>query len=99
MGRRDCLQVNMLLTSFLLQYFLSILKCSILCVLYGCETWSLTLREEHTLKVNEKRMLRKINVKKSVAVTGSRRKLHNEELHKFRSLPSIIRMLNSRRMR
>jgi hypothetical protein len=49
-------------------------------VLYGCETWSLTLREEHKLRVFESRVLRKIFGPKREVVTGEWRKLHNEEL-------------------
>jgi hypothetical protein len=49
-------------------------------VLYGCETWSLTLREEHRLKVFENRMLRRIFGPKRDEVTGEWSKLHNEEL-------------------
>jgi hypothetical protein len=49
-------------------------------VLYGCETWSLTLREEHRLKVFENRVLRSIFGQKRDEVTGGLRKLHNEEL-------------------
>jgi hypothetical protein len=49
-------------------------------VLYGCETWSLTLREEHRLRVFENRMLRKIFGPKKYEVTGEWRELHNEEL-------------------
>jgi hypothetical protein len=59
-------------------------------VLYGCETWSLTLREEHRLKVIENRVLRIIFGRKRDEVTGSWRKLHNEELHNLYSSPSII---------
>jgi hypothetical protein len=61
-------------------------------VLYGCETWCLTLREEHRLRVFEKRMLRRIFGPKRDLVTGSWRKLHNEELHNLYSSASIIRM-------
>jgi hypothetical protein len=68
-------------------------------VLYGCETWSLTLREEHGLRVFENRMLRGIFGPKRDEVTGGWRKLHNEELHNLYSSPSIIRMIKSRRMR
>jgi hypothetical protein len=68
-------------------------------VLYGCETWSLTLREEHRLKVSENRVLREIFGPKRDEVTGDCRKLHNEELHNLYSSPSIIRMIKSRRMR
>jgi hypothetical protein len=60
-------------------------------VLYRCETWSLTLREEYRLRV-----LRRIFGPKRDEVTGGLRKLHNEELH---NLYSIIRMLKSRSMR
>jgi hypothetical protein len=65
-------------------------------VLYGCETWSLTLREEHKLKVFENRVLRRIFGPKRDGVTGGWRKLHNEELHKLYSSPSIIRIIKSR---
>jgi hypothetical protein len=50
-------------------------------VLYGCETWSLTLREEHRLRMFENRVLRRIFGPKRDEVTGEWRKLHNEELH------------------
>jgi hypothetical protein len=63
-------------------------------VLYGCETWSLTVREEHKLRV-----LRRIFGAKRDGVTGGWRKLLNEELHNLYSLPSIIRIIKSRRMR
>jgi hypothetical protein len=68
-------------------------------VLYGCETWSLTLREEHRLRVFENWVLRRIFGRKGSEVTGGWRKLHNEELHYFYSSPSIIRMIKSRTMR
>jgi hypothetical protein len=68
-------------------------------VLYGCETWSLTLREEHRLRVFENKVLRRIFEQKRDEVTGYWRKLHNEELHNFYSSPSIIRMVKSRSMR
>jgi hypothetical protein len=61
-------------------------------VLYGCETWSLTLREEHWLRVIENRVLRRIHGPKRDEVTGGWREEHNEELHDLYSLPSIIRM-------
>jgi hypothetical protein len=68
-------------------------------VLYGCETWSLTLREEHRLRVFENRVLRRIFGPKRDIMTGGWRKLHNEEFHNLYSSPSIIRMIKSRRMR
>jgi hypothetical protein len=67
--------------------------------LYGCETWSLTLREEHRLRVSENRVLRRIFGSKRDKVTGEWRKLHNEELHNLYSSPDIIRQVKSRRMR
>ncbi|KAJ4426501.1 hypothetical protein ANN_27315 [Periplaneta americana] len=68
-------------------------------VLYGCETWTLTLREEHTLKVFENKVLRKIFGAKRDEVTGERRKLHNTELHTLYSSPDIIRNIKSRCLR
>jgi hypothetical protein len=68
-------------------------------LLYGCETWSLTLREEHRQRVFENRVLRGIFGLKRDEVTGGSRKVHNEKLHNLYSSPSIIRMIKSRRMR
>jgi hypothetical protein len=68
-------------------------------VLYGCEIWSLTVREEHKLRVFENRMFRRIFGPKRDGVTGGWRKLHNEELHNLYSSPSIITNIKSRRMR
>jgi hypothetical protein len=67
-------------------------------VFYGCETWSLTLREEHRQKVFENRVLRIFGLKRDEVIKGCR-KLHNEELHNLYSSPNIIRMIKSRRMR
>jgi hypothetical protein len=67
-------------------------------VLYLCETWSLTLKEKHRLRVFENRVLRRIFGPKK-EVTGQRRKLHNEELHDLFSSPNIIRMIKSRRIK
>jgi hypothetical protein len=67
-------------------------------VLYGCETWSQTLMEEHRLRVFENRVLRIFGSKRD-EVMGGWRKLHNEELRELYPLPSIIRMIKSRRMR
>jgi hypothetical protein len=68
-------------------------------VLFGCETWSLILREEHRLRVFENTVLRRIFGSTRYEVAGGWRKLHNEELHNLYSSPSIIRMIKSRRMR
>jgi hypothetical protein len=65
-------------------------------VLYGCETWSLTIREEHRLRLFE--MLRRISGPKRDEVTGEWIKLY-EELRDLYSSPSIIRIIKSRRMR
>jgi hypothetical protein len=65
-------------------------------VLYGCETWSLTLRKEHRLRVFENRVLRRIFGPKKDEVTGEWRKLHNEELHNLYSSPDVIRQVKSR---
>ena len=67
--------------------------------LYGCETWSLILREERRPKVSENRVLRRILVPRREQVTGERRKLHNEELNDLYPSPNIIRVLKSRSMR
>jgi hypothetical protein len=68
-------------------------------VLSGCETWSLTLSEEHRLRVFENRVLRRIFGQKRDEVTGEWRKLHNEELRNLYSLLSIIIMIKCRKMR
>jgi hypothetical protein len=62
-------------------------------VLYGCETWSLTLRDERSMRVFENRVLRGIFWCKMDEVTGEWRKLHNEELHGLYSLPNIVRVM------
>jgi hypothetical protein len=67
-------------------------------VLYGCETWPLTLREEQRLMVFENRVLRKIFGSKREE-DGSWRKLHNDELHSLCSSPNIVRVIISRRIR
>jgi hypothetical protein len=68
-------------------------------VLYGCETWSLTLREEHRLRVFENRVLSRIFGPRRDEVTGEWRRSHNEELNDLYSSPNIIRVIKSRRMR
>jgi hypothetical protein len=67
-------------------------------VLYRCETWSLTWKEEHRLRVFENRVLRRVFGPKRDEVTGEWRKLHNKDLHDLYSSPSIIRIIKSRRM-
>jgi hypothetical protein len=68
-------------------------------VLYGCETWSLTLRVEHRLRVCENRVLRGIFGSKRDEGTGEWRKLHSGELHNLYRSPGNIRQIKSRRMR
>jgi hypothetical protein len=68
-------------------------------VLYGCETSSLMLREEHRLRVFENRVLKRIFGPKRDEVTGEWRMLHSEELRNLYSSPDIIRQIRSRRMR
>jgi hypothetical protein len=67
-------------------------------VLYGCETWSLTMKEEPRLRVFDNSVLRRIFGPKRDEVTGEWRKLHNEELNGLYSLPNIVRVIKSRRM-
>ena len=65
-------------------------------VLYGCESWSLALREERRLRVFENRVLRIVFGPKRDEVTGEWRKLHNEELSDLYFLPNIVRVVKSR---
>jgi hypothetical protein len=67
-------------------------------VLYGFETWSLTLREEHKLRVFENRVLRRIFGLKRDEVIREWRKLYNEELRNLHTSPSMITMIKSKRM-
>jgi hypothetical protein len=98
--------VHSLLSSRLLSKNLNIRIYKIIilpAVLYGCETWSLTLREEHRLRVFENRMPRRILGRKRDEVTEEWRKLHNEELRDlypyFPPSTSIIRIIKWRRLR
>ena len=68
-------------------------------VLYGCETWLLTLREERRLRVFENRVRRRIYGPKRDEVRGEWKTLHNEELTDLYSSHSLVRVIRSRRMR
>ena len=68
-------------------------------VLYGCEIWSLILREVRRLRVFENRVLRRVFGPKRDEGTGEWRKLHSVELRDLYSLPNIVRVVKSRRMR
>jgi hypothetical protein len=68
-------------------------------VVYGCETRSLTVREEHRLKAFENNVLRRIFGTKRIEVTVEWRELHEEERRDLYSSPSIIRLTKSKKMR
>ena len=90
-----------LLSSSLLSKNLKIKVCRtriLPIVLYGCETLSLSLREEHRLKVFENRALRRIFGPRRDEVTGEWRKLHDEELNDLYSSPNIVLVIKSRRI-
>jgi hypothetical protein len=100
-GNACCYSVQNILSSRLISknIKIKIYKTIILpVVLYGCETWSLTLREEHKLRVFENSVLRRIFHPKREE-DGSWRKLHNDELHNLSSSPNIVRVIKSRRMK
>ena len=64
--------------------------------MYGCETWSLILREERRLRVFENRVLRRIFGSKRDEITRESRKLHNEELNDLYCSSNIVRVIKSR---
>ena len=66
--------------------------------MYGCENWSLTLREERRLSLYKSRVPRRIFGPKREEVTGELRKLHNEELNDMYASPNIVRVIKPRRM-
>jgi len=77
------------------KFKIKIYRTIILCVvLYGCEAWSLTMREERRLRVSENRVLKRILGAKREEVTGEWRKLHNEELNDQYSSTNIVRVYN-----
>jgi hypothetical protein len=101
-GNACCHSVQDLLSSSLLSNNakIKIYRTVILpVVLYGCETWSVTLREEHRLRVLKNRVLRRIFGPKRDGVTGEWRRLHNEDLNDLYSSSKVIRVIKSRSMR
>ena len=95
------LELSTKLDSFVVKpvFVISLIRILFPVALYGCETWSLTLREERRLRVFENRVLRRVFGPKRDEVTGKWKKLHNEELSDLYSLPNIVRVVKSRRMR
>jgi hypothetical protein len=101
-GTACCHLVQNLLSSSLLfkNLKIKIYRTTVLPVVcYGCETWSLTLREERRMRVFENRVLRSIFEPKRDDVTRDWRKLLNEEFNDMYFPPNIIRVIKSRRMR
>jgi hypothetical protein len=96
-GNACCYSVQNLLSSRLIlkKLKIKIYTTVILpAVLYGCENWSVTLREEHRLRVSEKRVLRIFKPKREE--DRSWRKFHNDELHSLYCSPNIVRVIKSR---
>jgi len=101
-GNACCYSVQNLLSSSLLPKNVKIKIYRIIIlpvVLYGCETWALTLGEERRLKMLENRVLRRVFGPKRYGVTGEWRKLHKEDLNDLYSSPNTVRLIKSRRMR
>ena len=98
MGNARYYSLDKILSSRLLSRKLKVktYKTTLPVVLYGCETWSLTLREEHRLRVYKNKVLRKTFGAKKGKITGEWRKLPNAELHALYYSPNIIRSLKSR---
>jgi hypothetical protein len=93
---QDLLSSSLLSKNTKIKIYRSIILPVFLC---GSETWSLTLKEEHRLRVFENRVLRRIFGRKRDGVTWEGRRLHNEERNDRYSSPNIIRVIKSRRMR
>jgi hypothetical protein len=100
-GNACCHSVQNILSSRLLSKNLkiNIYRYIILpIVLYGCETWSLTLREERRLRVFENMLLRRIFGPRRDEVKGDWRRWHNEELNDLYCSPNIVRVIKSRKL-
>jgi hypothetical protein len=89
-------QGHIYLCKYIYQSYKTIIMPVVLC---GCETWSLTFKEEHRVRVFENRVLRRTIGPERNEETGGLRKLHYEELHNLYSSPSISRMMKSMSVR
>jgi hypothetical protein len=98
LGNAGCHSVQNFMSSTLLSKNINITIHRTI-ILYGCETWSLTLREECWLRVFENRVLGRKFGSKRDEVTKEWRELHNEELTDLYSSPNLIQVIKSRRMR
>ena len=82
---------TIIIATYIYEYFLFVINSNkILPVLYGCETWSLTLRDERKLRVFENMVLRRIFGRRRDEVTGDWRRLHNDKLNDLYSSPNIV---------